>query len=298
MYINNEKIIDNAIEIQYRKLQDNIDDGYISLYANIPYEKLKIVFSTLHARLIFLFNLLNSKLPTHNESEYFGADSSRNLIDCIESITQLQKSLLNTSFEFCLDKYYQAVIDQCNSFLCKYRGSLIPPNTNKIELYYAIPIFIFKNIPIRLDTPKISVIDRVYIKEVADRAWSDIGQGNFDSAITKSRTLIEETFCYVIELQGEDPSDSGDISKLYKQVKQLYNMHADKSIDERINMLLSGLEKILAAISQMRNVGSDSHGLGQKRRSILAHHARLFVNSAITMAEFILSVGENKKFKE
>ena len=32
MYINNEKIIDNAIEIQYRKLQDNIDDGYISLY--------------------------------------------------------------------------------------------------------------------------------------------------------------------------------------------------------------------------------------------------------------------------
>ena len=27
----------------------------------------------------------------------------------------------------------------------------------------------------------------------------DISDGNYDSAITKSRTLVEEVFCYVIE---------------------------------------------------------------------------------------------------
>ena len=107
------------------------------------------------------------------------------------------------------------------------------------------------------------------------------------------RTLIEETFCYVIELQGEKPSDSGDIGKLYNQVKQLYHMHQDKTVDKRINMLLSGLEKILTAIAQMRNEGSDSHGVGQRRFNIAEHHARLFVNSAMTMSEFILSVGNN-----
>jgi hypothetical protein len=60
-------------------------------------------------------------------------------------------------------------------------------------------------------------------------------------------------------------------------------------------MLLSGLEKILSAISQMRNEGSDSHGVGQRRIRISEHHTRLFVNSAMTMADFILSIGENQK---
>ena len=34
----------------------------------------------------------------------------------------------------------------------------------------------------------------------------DIEQHNFDSAITKSRTLLEEVFCYVIEKRKENPS--------------------------------------------------------------------------------------------
>lgn len=72
-------------------------------------------------------------------------------------------------------------------------------------------------------------------------------------------------------------------------------MHADKNIDVRINTLLSGLEKILSSISEMRNKDSDSHGVGSKRINISEHHARLFVNSAMTMADFILSVAENSK---
>ena len=97
----------------------------------------------------------------------------------------------------------------------------------------------------------------------------------------------------MIEKKGDTPSDSGDIGKLYNQVKQLYNMHQDKNMDKRINGLLSGLEKILSAIAEMRNVGSDSHGVGAKRISIAEHHAKLFVNAAMIMADFILSVEEN-----
>ncbi|MDE5549540.1 MAG: abortive infection family protein, partial [Clostridia bacterium] len=63
---------------------------------------------------------------------------------------------------------------------------------------------------------------------------------------------------------------------------------------KRINGLLSGLEKILSAIAEMRNVGSDSHGVGAKRINISEHHAKLFVNSAMTMADFILSVAEKQ----
>ena len=101
-------------------------------------------------------------------------------------------------------------------------------------------------------------------------------------------------FCYVIEKKGETPSSSGDIGTLYKQVKDLYNMHGDKNFDKRINMLLSGLEKIVSAISEMRNKDSDAHGVGAKRIGIDEHHARLIVNASMTMADFILSV-EHKK---
>lgn len=61
---------------------------------------------------------------------------------------------------------------------------------------------------------------------------------------------LEETFCYVIELKNEAPSHSGDIAKLYKQVRTLYNMHTDANTDRRINTLISGLNSALYRLSQ------------------------------------------------
>lgn len=145
---------------------------------------------------------------------------------------------------------------------------------------------------VSVTAPSVKTIDRSYIVSLSNRAMKDVTEGNFDSAITKSRTLLEEVFCYVIEKKGEVPSESGDIGKLYLQVKSLYNMHQNKDMDKRINGLLSGLEKILSAIAEMRNKGSDSHGVGTKRINIAEHHARLFVNSAMTMADFVLAVSE------
>lgn len=143
---------------------------------------------------------------------------------------------------------------------------------------------------IEIVAPTIKTIDREYIKSISSRALRDIEQNDFDSAITKSRTLLEETFCYVIEKKNETPSDSGDISRLYKQVRTLYNMHTDANTDKRINTLLSGLNSIVSAVAEMRNKDSDAHGVGATRIPIEEHHARLFVNSSMAMADFILSV--------
>ena len=66
-----------------------------------------------------------------------------------------------------------------------------------------------------------------------------------------------------------------------------------RDTDKRINTLLSGLEKIVSSISEMRNKNSDAHGVGATRIAIDEHHARLFVNAAMAMSDFILSV-ENK----
>lgn len=146
-----------------------------------------------------------------------------------------------------------------------------------------------------LETPAIRTVSREYISNLSERALNDVENGDFDSAVTKSRTLLEEVFCFAIEKQNQKPNDNGVIDDLYKQVKNLYNMHQDSETDKRINDLLSGLNKIIKSISLMRNKGGDAHGLGSRRINIKDYHARLFVNSSRIVADFILAVVENKK---
>ena len=148
---------------------------------------------------------------------------------------------------------------------------------------------------IQVETPAITCVNREYVKDIAMRANRDIDAGEYDSAITKARTLLEEVFCHAIEAGGQVSSDKGDIGRLYNQVKDIYDMHQSKDVDHRINALLYGLEKILTAIKEMRNGASDAHGVGVRRIAIEEHHARLFVNAALTMADFILSI-EHKKY--
>lgn len=72
-------------------------------------------------------------------------------------------------------------------------------------------------------------------------------------------------------------------------------MHTDANTDRRINTLLSGLNSIVSSIAEMRNKNSDAHGVGANRISIDEHHARLFINSAMAMADFIISVQQKQK---
>ena len=185
------------------------------------------------------------------------------------------------------NRIINSVIEQINGALY-FGGNKLVVNSKK---FLIVPV----DATVEITAPAVKNIDRDYIKDISDRAMQDVVSKNYDSAITKSRTLLEEVFCYVIERKNEAPSSSGDIGKLYKQVKDLYNMHADKDVDRRINTLLSGLEKIVSSIAEMRNANSDAHGVGNRRLNIAEHHARLLVNSAMTMAEFVLSIGNNTK---
>ena len=126
----------------------------------------------------------------------------------------------------------------------------------------------------------------------------DIEQGDCDSALTKARTLLEETFCQVIERKGEIPSTSGDMGKLFAQAKKLYSIHADETTDRRICDLVNGLNKIVDSIGQMRNKQGDAHGVGAARVRIEDYHARLAVNAAANVADLMLSVANRAQREE
>ncbi len=232
------------------------------------------------SRWIYFDNLLAHCIENHRESELLIFLFSK------EQFSEKLNGYTPEVIEQAQAKIVETVIENINKYLY----------FSKTKLVRISDRFIVKEIgsTVKVDTPVVKTIDYSYIVELCGRAMLDVQNGHFDSAFTKSRTLLEEVFWHVIEKKGETPSESGDITKLYNHVKQLYNMHQNKDMDKRINNLLSGLEKILSSISEMRNKNSDSHGIGAKRIKIAEHHARLFVNSAMTMADFILAVSNRK----
>lgn len=145
---------------------------------------------------------------------------------------------------------------------------------------------------IEIKTANIDKIDTSYVRELPDRCKEELLLGNFDSVITKSRTMIEEVLVYILEKNNQHITTKGDLGKLFNQVKTLYNMQQNKDFDGRVNSLLSGLERIVEAIGSMRNTNSDAHGVGSRRISIKEREARLAMNSAMTFCEYILSIRE------
>ena len=149
---------------------------------------------------------------------------------------------------------------------------------------------------VTFDTPKVKVVTSQYIQELPSRIKDDIENKDYDSVITKSRTLLEEVLIYIIEkMTFERYKSSGDLIKIYQDATELLNMRQKKDWDQRVNELLGGLHKLVNAISSMRNINSDAHGVGKSRINIKKREALLVSNSSMILAEYWLSVFENKE---
>lgn len=170
---------------------------------------------------------------------------------------------------------HKKAYEKCASILDKYKGTINA-----------------------LDVPALKKIDSEYIRSITQRAIENVNKGNLEDALTLARTLLEAVFIHIIEKQNVSVRANGQIQDLYKQVKSLYNMHNDSKMDKRINELLSGLNNIVSAIGEMRNKAGSAHGYGSKRISIKDYHARLCVNSAMALADFVLSVADNNNPKK
>lgn len=60
------------------------------------------------------------------------------------------------------------------------------------------------------------------VKDFYVHAENDIEQGNFESALSRSRNMLEQAFCYAIEKAEAVPVDGKNVERLYRQVKDLY----------------------------------------------------------------------------
>ncbi|QDZ97900.1 abortive phage infection protein [Lysinibacillus fusiformis] len=139
------------------------------------------------------------------------------------------------------------------------------------------------------------IIDLPYVISLKERTKEDLINGNFDSVITKCRTLLEEVLIFILEDSKLEITAKGNINKLHAEVKKLLNLNQNNEYDKRINSLLSGVEKIIQAIVEMRNTNSDAHGVGSKRVKVGKREAELIVNSTMTISTYLLQIYEDYK---
>lgn len=188
--------------------------------------------------------------------------------------------------------YWQTI----SEFMLKVNQILYYSNCH---ITYNLDSYIFSLVDdeneIVLSAEVLEKVDNHYIKKIQEQALSVIKTGDYDSAITKSRTMLEEVFIHGIEEKGLEVEAKGNIIKLYNQFKALYNLTSNSDLDLRVNDLLSGFNKIVDSISRMRDLNSDSHGAGARRISIDHNVAVLYVNSSITLSNFFLSLVEKNK---
>ena len=131
--------------------------------------------------------------------------------------------------------------------------------------------------------------------ESINKIMLHIKNGNYDSAITASRTLIQEVEEQIIrDITGNDVDKKYNADDLHKEVMTILKLDASKDYDRRLKMVITGLNQVNSGIAQIRNVASDAHSPKYRAQK---HHALLAANSSITLCQFLLESQEYQKAK-
>jgi hypothetical protein len=144
----------------------------------------------------------------------------------------------------------------------------------------------------------LSKVDHDYIKEHINKCDQKIEQMDYSGAINNAKSLLESVLNFIrgeISDKSEEIKENLELPILYKQVSRKLNLSEDEKKSNSINQILRGLSGIVAGLASYRNLESDAHGKGNKKKSQLEfHHAILAANSAKTISEFIYSSYEKQ----
>lgn len=143
---------------------------------------------------------------------------------------------------------------------------------------------------------KSSELSELLIEEQIGKCREKIEMGDYSGAITNARSLVEDV-CMKIEseLGSTHHENDGDLNKLFTRVRKLLNLDPSrKDISDSLKQVLSGLASIVSGLASMRNKMSDAHAGNYKPSR---HHAKLAVNAAKTLADFLFETKTYQKEK-
>jgi hypothetical protein len=140
-------------------------------------------------------------------------------------------------------------------------------------------------------------IDLEFVQDQITKCQKKIFEGDYNGAITNSRSLTEAVFIEIIETHtGQEIKNDGKLDGLYKQVKKILKLDIDrKSLPDTVIQILSGLDSITQGLAGLSNNSGDRHANKFKTEK---HHARLAVNAAMTLCDFVLDVRQKRNEKK
>lgn len=138
-----------------------------------------------------------------------------------------------------------------------------------------------------VEAQKVKELNHGFIKEQITKCHSKIETGDYNGAITNARSLAEAVMIEIIEnAEGKEIKNDGKLDNLYKQVKKLLNLTIDpKVLPPTVIQVLSGLDSISNGLAGLSNNSGDRHANKFKTQK---HHARLAVNSTMSLVDFLL----------
>lgn len=137
---------------------------------------------------------------------------------------------------------------------------------------------------------------QAFIAEQVEKCDRKLQAGDFDGAITNARSAVEAVL-YDIEkrLDAAAPAYDGDLPKLFKRVQKLLNLDPERpDISESLKQVLRGLAGVVAGLAPLRNKMGDAHVRTYKPAR---HHAKLAVNAAKTLLDFVFDTFEYQRSK-
>ena len=117
--------------------------------------------------------------------------------------------------------------------------------------------------------------------------------GDYDGALTKAKSIIEYVCKNALCDDSSGVARNDTLSACFSRFRKKFKMDVGKNVDKPICELVGGLIKTVEAIGHLRNIAGDAHG-GIRRYTLKEHHARLAVNAATTVANFLMEVAKRQ----
>jgi hypothetical protein len=127
-----------------------------------------------------------------------------------------------------------------------------------------------------------------------DRALEHVEKEPRES-LSAACNILESVFKIYIEDNGLSMPARQDLQGVFKVVRADLGLDAGLVEDEDLKRIISGIYSIVDGVGALRTHASSAHGQGRKAYKIEPRHARLAINSAHTVAAFILETWDKKK---
>tara|TARA_R110000850_G_scaffold248819_1_gene373721 strand:+ start:1935 stop:3194 length:1260 start_codon:yes stop_codon:yes gene_type:complete len=133
----------------------------------------------------------------------------------------------------------------------------------------------------------LAAVNHEAVREQIQKANRKIDSGDYAGAIASAYTLVEQLLkLLLVKTSTTYKENDGDIRSLYKALRAPLRLDpSDESIDAPLRPILDGFQKLIAGLYEISNKASDRHA---RIYNPAAHHAKLAVNSAFALCEFLV----------